>query len=307
MSARTGLAALLVLAAASSCGHDPAPHLPGAVRLAPLPSTQRKPDDLGGMPLKALYVLPRTDADGRPAGIASEDQQLALIDFVAVLDGQGGLHIQDQLHATVGAASRYQKIPLEAIALGSPQGRFSADRKLFTPSLDTLVALDSGYAIEVELGPLRRKLVYRPNYDASFYSPFDRSGEAGALGPAGAFGDGGEGGKRGSDGDDGQRGSSGMRGGDGADGGDGGHGKRGSDGTRAADGQPGDPGPDLDVLVRPIYSKFYPDEELVFVRVRAAYRHRFSGGAYRSEERNYTFHRDQPFRICSLGGAGGAG
>jgi hypothetical protein len=55
------------------------------------------------------------------------------------------------------------------------------------------------------------------------------------------------------------------------------------------------------VEVRPIYSKFYPDEELVFVQVVARY---FDGGRgnFLSEARNYIFHPRQEFLIRSIGG-----
>jgi hypothetical protein len=131
-------------------------------------------------------------------------------------------------------------------------------------------------------------------------------GDDGAL--TGQSGGDGGGGGAGSPGVDGAPGAVGAPGGDGTDaadggdGGDGGDGFRGGPGGDGFDGARGEDGPSLDIVFRPIRSRFYPDEELVFAEVVATW-----SGGYRTERLNYVFHPRQGFRFRSVGGAGGDG
>ena len=99
----------------------------------------------------------------------------------------------------------------------------------------------------------------------------------------------------------------GARGGNGGSGGNGASGVRGGNGGKAKNGLPAEHGPQLNVEIRPIYSKFYPNEELVFVQVTARYYRLRTRSAYRTEVKNYIFHQKQRFTITSVGGKGGAG
>lgn len=100
-------------------------------------------------------------------------------------------------------------------------------------------------------------------------------------------------------------GGAGGRGGNGTNGGHGsygGHGFRGQNAGRGSDGARGEDGPALTVQIRPIYSKFYPDEELVFMQIDARWN---EGG--RRESYDYVFHRGDRFDVRSIGGRGGDG
>lgn len=131
-------------------------------------------------------------------------------------------------------------------------------------------------------------------------------------------GDGGSGGAGGT-GKSGHSGSSsrelGGRGGDGGDGqrgGDGGNGANGADGYEGANGGPGEPGhraedgPVLKVVIKPIYSKFYPNEELVFMQINASW-FDVGGAKYLEKNLNYIFHPGDKFTVTSRGGKGGSG
>jgi hypothetical protein len=144
-----------------------------------------------------------------------------------------------------------------------------------------------------------------------------RPGANGAVlgqsgGDGGAGGDGGDG-SSGLDGADGRSaGASGGDGGDGTDGGTAGHGSHGGSGVPGQDAQGGDDGdrgqdgPLMEIVLRPIYSRFYPDEELVFAEVDTTW-HTNQGEPYKTETQNYIFHRRQPFVFTSTGGDGGQG
>ena len=135
-------------------------------------------------------------------------------------------------------------------------------------------------------------------------------GECGGNGGAGGAGGPGQGGYAGNaaygPGEQGGDGGDGSNGGNGGDGAGGGHGWRGEDGGRGQDGERGEDGPTLEVLVRPVYSKFYPDEELVYMEVHATW-HDIHGAAYRTEVLNYIFHQGEAFAVTSVGGRGGDG
>ena len=137
-----------------------------------------------------------------------------------------------------------------------------------------------------------------------------RSGMSG-----GAGGEGGRGGK-GADGRVGKNGSSaGERGDDGEDGDPGGHGGKGGRGGKGVDAGPGgrgsdgrraENGPEMKIDIKPIYSRFYPTETLIYAEVLATFKDA-EGAEYRKEKRNYIFHPGQSFRFESKGGRGGNG
>ncbi len=127
-------------------------------------------------------------------------------------------------------------------------------------------------------------------------------GQSGGAGGAGGAGGDGRTGAAGSG--EGAAGKRGQDGGDGAPGGRGGPGAAGGPGGDGAAGLRGENGPQLDVVVRPIQSPFYPGERLVYAEVHA----RWSGrDGTRSEQRNYILHEGARFRFRSEGGAGGRG
>ncbi len=140
--------------------------------------------------------------------------------------------------------------------------------------------------------------------------------DAHALGVSG--GDGGDGGRGGSgkngaggssgygEGSDGSGGANGTDGGPGGNGNSGGDGFRGADGGRGQNGLRGEDGPTLTVTIKPIYSKFYPAEELVYMHIRAIW-HTVSGSAYAEKELNYIFHPGDKYSVISRGGNGGDG
>lgn len=101
-------------------------------------------------------------------------------------------------------------------------------------------------------------------------------------------------------------GEEGQPGADGANGGYGGNGYRGDNAGRGDDGRRAEDGPRLNVTIRPIYSKFYPDEELLYMEVHATW-HDNSGRQYAQGTLNYIFHKGQKFNATSQGGKGGDG
>jgi hypothetical protein len=127
-------------------------------------------------------------------------------------------------------------------------------------------------------------------------------GESGGAGGRG--GDGGQGQSGAPGAAEGDRGGAGQTGGDGGRGGRGGSGATGGPGEEGGPGQAGENGPQLDVLVKPLRSPFYPGERLVYVEVQAVW----SGRQGRQEERrNYILHEGERFRLRSEGAAGGRG
>jgi len=123
-------------------------------------------------------------------------------------------------------------------------------------------------------------------------------------GNGGKGGDGGYGknGNRGSNsrayGGRGGHGSNGRAGGNGAKGGNGASGFHGANGFRGKDGERGEDGPELQVIVRPTYSKFYPDEELVYMEIKAIWRD-IRGNVYKNQTLNYIFHKGNTFSVVS--------
>lgn len=285
-------------------------------RLPPLLPLSLPPGSDGSLPAPAdgevaqLLVLPRRTESGHIPGIGAEQQGLCLFDLVAVLTRDGRLEFSDLPPANAKAVQRYEKLDDAHLEMSSAQGRCQGGA--FYPAANVLAALDSGYVIEVRFAGRSRRIVFRPLYDAALYAPFvrqGREGPAGATGVPGSYGETGRAGRDGQDGKDGERGTPGQ------DGLDGEAGKAGEAGRRGGDGGPGgpggrggagDPGPLLRVEARPIYSKFYPDEELVFVQVTAEYRDR-GGGSLGVEAKNYIFHPRQAFLIRTIGGQGGEG
>lgn len=307
------------------------PELPEPIDFGGLHEHRRQPVSVAGVDLESIFVFERPIG-----GIAAEQRNLPVIDLIGAIDGDGRLYMTDVVHETGGrAAYRYAKIDRSQIRLESAQGQFEPDGLTFTPNLDPLVALDSGYAIRVAINDVADQVTFRPLYDSALYAPYSATGLTPGPGEPGESGsvttrdvsfDGadGEHGKDdspdGADGADGaggakpsQRGGDGGNGGDGddgniaANGGNAGHGGSGGDGhaathgQRGTNGQPGDRGPRLDVLLRPAYSKFYPDETLVFIQVVATW----PDG--RESQRRYIIHAEQPFAITSAGGNGGDG
>lgn len=127
-------------------------------------------------------------------------------------------------------------------------------------------------------------------------------GEAGGAGGRGGDGGHGESGPPGTA--EGDRGGPGQTGGDGGPGGRGGSGATGGPGADGGRGGTGENGPQLDVLVKPLWSPFYPGERLVYVEVEAVW----SGRQGRREERrNYILHEGERFRLRSAGATGGRG
>jgi hypothetical protein len=309
--------------------------LPPLIELDDLHFDKRRAADVERLRIHALYVLPKKDLD-----LSSESRNTALLDLVAVLGDDGALYVNDLVHGSLPAAYEYGKIPSSAITLFSPQGRFEGDARLFAPSEDVLAALDTGYQIDVRVANRIERVIFRPAYDADRYAPYARNGVSpppaaegetpqgafsisefdGARGKDGSDGGSGESGKNGRSGSaPGQNGGRGGHGGKGADGregqsggaggngGGGGDGRAGGSGTRGQDGDPAEAGPSLAGSIRPIYSKFYPDEELVFIEVIATYHDAKLGRPYREERKNYVLHRKQPFTVSSIGGRGGEG
>ncbi len=153
--------------------------------------------------------------------------------------------------------------------------------------------------------------------DAGGNGASGKNGSAGSNGqnawmPGQSGGHGGDGGRggRGRDGSDGRdasslsgnggNGSNGTPGGHGSHGGNGGNGFPGNNAEDGEYGQRGVDGPDLTIVVRPIYSPFYPGEELVYIEVKGN-----QNG--RSSTENYIFHQGHPFVITTQGGQGGDG
>ena len=155
------------------------------------------------------------------------------------------------------------------------------------------------------------------------------SGDKGANGGSGKSGSPGSNGQdawlpgqSGGHGGDGGRGGDGMNGGKGKDattasgnGTNGGHGSPGGNGSHGADGGNGYPGnhaemgedgqrgvdgPELNITIKPIYSRFYPGETLVYVEVLSS----LNGNTHTE---NYIFHQGNPFTFTTQGGQGGDG
>ncbi len=133
--------------------------------------------------------------------------------------------------------------------------------------------------------------------------------DGGDGGPGGAGGPG-EDGAKGADatspGQQGYEGQAGKAGGDGGHGGNAGSGTDGGHGGPGQAGKRGFDGPNLDVVVRPVFSKFYSDDELVYVEVLASWPDE-SGRITSTERRNYIFHLGESFELRSIGGVGGRG
>ncbi len=317
-----------------SCSASTSVDLPPLVDLSGLHGGARQPANLEQVSVKALYVVPRSFGV-----LGLEQQDVSLIDLVGVMSEDGSLYLTDMLHDPGPAAYDFGKIARSEILLASEQGSFSRDYGRFTPSPDALLSLDRGFEIEVLVRGLREKLVFRPGYEATLYQPYRRAGttpEPGPTGatPAGGWSDssfngedgesadageegapgangqsgkdagqsGGRGGNgsNGGDGLEGQVGNNGGAGGNGGRGGDGGNGASGGTGLSGGVGERGEDGPVLEISVRPIYSKFYPDEQLIFMQVTASW-------SNRSEKKNYILHRKQRFSVASIGGRGGQG
>ena len=277
-------------------------------------------------PIVGLYLYPAVD------GVATEDRAVSVLEVVGALDDRGRLFITDLVHNRGhDPADVYGKLDYRAIMLSSAQGRIDPKTLRFTPHPDPLVALDTGYQVDVKVARHVEQVVLRPLYDADRYRPYRAPGRsppaaaAGSSGPPsirdsgldgadgadgerganphggnGARGDAaekvGQPGGHGGDGGDGVDGVEGGKGGRGGHGGHGGSGRAGGGGGRGKGGARGGSGPALKIEIRPAYSKFYPDETLVFIQV--------DGGKVR---RRYIVHPEQPFSIASVGGRGGAG
>jgi len=138
-------------------------------------------------------------------------------------------------------------------------------------------------------------------------NPRQDGGRGGDGGPGGPGFNGAHGFDAMNPGEQGQAGRDGLPGAPGGYGAPGGNGVNGDPGGQGGNGERGLDGPRLTVDIRPIYSKFYPDEELVYVTIKADY-HDLSGRRYASEGPiNYIFHPRDRYRICSQGGNGGRG
>ena len=135
-------------------------------------------------------------------------------------------------------------------------------------------------------------------------------GEHGGRGGDGGNGGYGTNGKNGTQASSvGQRGGNGTHGGhagSGSYGGDGGNGYRGADAEDGAGGERGEDGPDMFISIKPIYSPFYPDEELVYIEVKAV-QYNIHGTPYSTRNTNYIFHQQQSYLFESIGGNGGDG
>lgn len=130
-------------------------------------------------------------------------------------------------------------------------------------------------------------------------------GQSGGAGGRGGAGGTGTAGQRGSNASSpGAKGGSGTNGGTGGSGASGGRGGSGAPGIRGGDGAPGQmgrDGPALDITFTPVFSRFYPDETLVYASVTATDQERGQ------EELDFIFHLDQAFTFTSVGGRGGDG
>ena len=293
----------LLLLLVAGCVRPEPPALPKLVSVSS--TVQRGPAVLDKERLTAIYVVPR--GGDEPVRVHPEDSSLPFIEMVSVMDVDGELYVNDVLHDDAPKAFGYQKIPRAQIAVQATQGTVSRRSRRYTPHRDVRLALDSGHRFTVDVLGQRSVLVLAPRYDAKDYSPLRGEGEAGATGRSGRRGRRGSSGDDGADGKDGADGGVGQNGADGKNGGNGEDGSNGSTGRNGGAGQPGDPGPDLRVVVKPIFSKFYPDERLVYVAVTSVYRHRSSRNPYATRRTNYIFHARERFEISTLGGVGGRG
>ncbi|MCK6548565.1 hypothetical protein L6R52_22145, partial [Myxococcota bacterium] len=239
----TILASVLAAALVSSCHAPMHVELPPTVRLDGLYGGARRPVDVAALRLKALHVIPKTPTRRvEGPGITSEDRELALVELVAVIDEGGTLYVTDVLHDELPAAYSFGKLAARDVELTSPDGVFRGARRLFTPVPDPLAVLDTGYRVDVRVGALSKRVVFRPLYDAALIAPFARAsaarapgldgddaiavardaafdgreGDAGARGVQGAAGADGKAAKK--SGQPGGRGGKGGRGGDGEEG-----------------------------------------------------------------------------------------
>ncbi|MCA9556613.1 MAG: hypothetical protein KC933_41705, partial [Myxococcales bacterium] len=179
----------------------------------------------------AVYAMPRDVPGIPPAG-----RPVALLDAVVAMDADGDLFVADILHGRPPATYRHRKLDPQAVDLRSAHGRFVGVERFFAPERDVLATLDTGFVVEVGVGPAADRLVFRPDYDAANYPPFDGRAEVGADGFEGPTG---PGGGKGADGDDGDDGADGFTGQAGKDGTAGEPGKAGSDAGPGRSGGPG--------------------------------------------------------------------
>ncbi|MEO1234207.1 MAG: hypothetical protein AAFZ18_35465, partial [Myxococcota bacterium] len=295
------IAAALVSGGAS-CARPAVPKLPPLLELSSS-TAARQPATVEQLTLEALFVEPTVRAT---AGVHPADPPLPVVRMVGAFDEEGQLYIDDLVHAPHGGIERARKLSFASTVLTSPHGSFQGPGRFFVPSHDVLATLDSGFRIGVQVGTLRETVVLRPRYDTDRYPPFLAVGRAGPAGRLGAVGPSGRDGDDGENGDDGSDGGRGQDGRDGASGEDGRDAEgRGREGGPGAPGLPGDRGPDLWVGVRPVYSKYYPQEILLLVEISLK-RYRPEGIEV-SGFRRYLLHAQGQLLIESRGGDGGAG
>ena len=296
-------AAAIVPVILLACVRPEAPALPKLVDVAA--TTPRGPAVVSEDQVRALYVIPR--GGDSPFRIHPADRAVRVVELIAVLDADGQMFINDVVHERVPDAYGFAKISPDAIRLSADQGQIDPKTRTYTPFRDVRLALDSGHRIRIEVLGQRQDLIFAPRYDARDYEPFMVRADNGEMGMDGTTGRPGRVGADGQDGDDGAMGAPGGRGRDGEDGTDGDPGRDGRRGLDGQSGRPGEPGPDLQVTIKPVYSKFYPDERLVYVQVDTQYRRRSSGRAYASKRTNYIFHPSERFTLSTFGGTGGRG
>lgn len=131
-------------------------------------------------------------------------------------------------------------------------------------------------------------------------------GQKGGNGGRGGHGGDGDDGQNGKNGDTPTNGEAGGNATNGGMGGDGGNGYRGSGAGDGSAGGRGENGPDLKIVFRPIYSPFYPEEELIYAHIQATWID-INNNPYRVDKKNYIFHKGESFRFESRGGNGGQG
>lgn len=299
-------------------------------------------------PLGYLDGICVDDANAAPfsfIGVLDENNDLYYNDIINPVDAD---HYPQELEYIY----RYDKLSPEQIQIEAYQGSMNSigPYRYFMPDEDVLSALDTGYQFVVIIGELSETVTFRPIYDTQCYDEYVKVGEHRAAAPSGRDGavyylsyslqgESGRNGGDGSDGADAPAGAYGVAGGDGGsggagqdgadaynpgdhggdgtdggNGGDGGNGFRGEDAGNGDDGRRGAEGPKLTVTISPIYSKFYPNEELVYIVVSAQYWD-LPPDEYTSRGsplgppviKNFIFHKNQPFVFISQGGNGGNG
>ena len=153
--------------------------------------------------------------------ISPEAQAVPLFEMISVSTTSGGLVYSDLVHDP-DARQTYEhcKLDLDGLRFHGVAGQIGGPARLFTPDRDVLRSLDVGFGAEVRLGELADAVVFRPDYRATAYAPFDREapdkpqartgagGRSGGVAPAGA---------RGANGDPGQDGGDGRPGADAAE------------------------------------------------------------------------------------------